>query len=228
MAHNKKITSGFIRHEIRGWGGLRFTPAAPKPSVGTTDMKEYAGKRKLIESLAMVLEKNGDIDSTLEEFRALFANIDLGCSLAKPFSIDLIETERLRYSIFYQSGPDLSKNSIQISHVGYWAYLWKDGGEWCLDDEHYKALEIAQELVEAPLLKMIPENVKDLGSLLVKGFWRFGYNLPKFDGGAPDDLGEVLSWDGSNILIGTKLENISVVSRAEWNRLTNNENHWFE
>ncbi|WP_105103042.1 hypothetical protein [Microbulbifer pacificus] len=191
-------------------------------------MKEYAGKRKLIESLEMVLEKNGNIDSTLEEFRALFAGIDLGYSLVKPFSIDLIETESLRYSIFYQSGPNLSKNAIQIAHVDYLAYLWKDGGEWCLDDELYQPLEIARKLVEAPLLKMIPENVKELENLLVNGFWGFGYNLPKFDGGRPDDICEVLSWDSSNILIGTKLENISVVSRPEWDCLTNNENHWFE
>lgn len=191
-------------------------------------MKEYAEKRKLIRSLEGILEKNGDISSTIEEFRIVFASIDLGYSPIKPFSIDQIETEDLRYSVFYQSGPNLSKNAIQISHVDYWSYLWKDDDEWCLDGDLYTSLEIARELAETPLLKMIPENVKELENLLVKGFWGLSNNLPKYDGGAPDDIEEVLSWDGSNILTGTKLENISVVSRAEWNRLTNNEKHWFD
>ncbi|RJG48384.1 hypothetical protein [Motilimonas pumila] len=191
-------------------------------------MKEFTGKEKLIESLEAVLVKNGDINATLNEFRALYSGIDLGCSLVKPFLIALIETESLRYSIFYQSGSKLSKNAIEISHMDYCAYLWKDEGGWCLDDDFYKPRDIAKELADAPLLKMIPENVKDLEKLLVKGMWVFSHNLPKYDGSAPDDIGEVLSWDSSNILTGTKLENISVISRSEWSRLTNNENHWFE
>lgn len=191
-------------------------------------MKIYSEKKLFIENLEEILGKNDDIKNTLEYLRVLYAGIDLGYPLVKPFSINLIETESLRYSIFYQSGPNLSKNAIEISHAGYWAYLWKDEGEWCLDDDFYKLLEIAQELADAPLLKMIPENVKELESLLVSGLWQFSCDLPKYDGCAPDDVGEVLSWDSTNILTGTKLENISVISRSEWSRLTNNENHWFE
>ncbi len=149
--------------------------------------------------------------------------------LLVPYEISLVETEKLRYSEFYQAGPELSKYAIEIKGIEYCEYLWRDTGEWVFADEYYKPSDIAEQICKAGLFVSAPENVNDLRLLLAQGRWRYSSaEFPKFDGAEPADLLEVLSWDSKNVMVGTKLENIEVVSREEWIKLVIRESGWLE
>lgn len=145
------------------------------------------------------------------------------------YEISLVKSEKLRYSEFYQAGAELSLYAIEIKGPKYREYIWRDAGEWVLADEFYKPNDIAREICKAGLFTQMPESVKDLKFLLTQRFWTFiPGEFPKYGGVPPEDLLEVLSWDNDFLLVGTKLENIEVISRDEWDSLLTRERSWLE
>ena len=144
-------------------------------------------------------------------------------------NLELIETESLRYSVFYQSSNKLSKHALYIHQLNYHKHLWTDQFEWNLEDDYFDIDEIAQELVNIPAVLSIPENTKDLLKLIKNGLWSLSTdNLPSFNPNPPEDTDEVLSWDDTHVLIGKTKENLEVVTRKYWDELCKRESHWFK
>lgn len=179
--------------------------------------------------LVSALEAAETIDELLENMKVAFELVYREIPLLIPYELNLEETEKLRYSEFYQAGPELSKFAIEIKGPKYCEYIWRDTGEWVLADEFYTAKDISVAIGKANLFTQVPETVKDLMLLLTQGFWKFiPGELPKYGGAEPEDTLEVLSWDAKNLLVGTKLENIEVISREEWDNLSARETSWLQ
>ena len=81
------------------------------------------------------------------------------------------------------------------------------------DDIH----EIAEKiLTDIPVFKSIPENPKEVKTLLENGLMIFKPKIfPVFSKIKPHDLNEVLTWDDRFLLVGTKVENLKVYSYEE-------------
>lgn len=192
-------------------------------------MKSIVVKKDVFNKLERALYKSDStvelIDKIGDAFRVVYEEVPLSI----PYKISQVETETLRYSEFYQSGPDLSKFAIEVSGPEYCEYIWRDSKEWVMADQFYEPAEIAKKMCKAPVFNQTPESVKDLNLLLRAGYWKFIPEMfPKFGGNPPGDQLEVVSWDFQNLLIGTKLENIGLVSREEWDNILTREKHWFE
>ncbi len=192
-------------------------------------MKAIRAKHQLIEALTSALNRNKVVSALAKELAQTYEVFFLAeLSSARRFNIRTFPSTHLTSCGFYQLDYGLSEEAIEISHVHYDAYLWKEDNHWCLDADHETPYEIARQLSEAPVFNKVPENVKHLLQLLQTGEWVFSEHLPKFEGEPPRDTGEVISWDSNHILTGTRLNNLNVMTRREWDQLTHNENHWFD
>ena len=192
-------------------------------------MKKYAGLIQFQKSIEKALSSTQQIPQALQRIASTYSTIKNDLLLCTPFRIEPIPTDSLRYSIYYQDGINMSKMSIMISHINYDAYLWTDCGQWYLDDYYSDIKEIAIKMSEAPVFQRVPENIRELYSLIKEGYWEFdGNSMPYFDGLAPDDCDEVLSWDKRYILTGTDAKNMSIVKRDEWDKICKREKNWFK
>lgn len=184
-------------------------------SIFISTVAETLAKTKSAKALASALEHQ--LHEAYKEVPA-----------ASRYKVALVETESLRYSHFYQSGPRLSKHAVSISGPGYASFIWRDEPYWSLDDDCSNPSEIAHQLAGAPLFSQYPENVKDLEYLLKQGIWLYSpKDFPVFSDSAPLDKDEVLSWDDKHVLIGTQYDNMAIVTRAEWDKITFHEKNWF-
>ena len=192
-------------------------------------MRTITSKKQIFDMLVSAIDNVQTVDVLIEKIREAFEIIYRELPLLVPYQINLEITEKLRYTEFYQAGPELSKHAIEIKGPKYCEYIWRDTGEWVLADEFYTAKEISAEICNSKLFTQVPETVKDLMFLLTQGYWKFvTVGLPKFGGVKPEDSLEVLSWDTQNLLVGTKLENIEILSREEWNNLAARETNWLQ
>ncbi len=192
-------------------------------------MKSIVSKKRIFNRLEYALGELGSTEELIGEFREAFKLVYKEIPLLLPYELNLVKTEELRYSEFYQTGPDLSEFAIEIKGSKYCEYLWKDLGDWVLADEFYTPAEIAEQVCNAPIFTQMPENVKELKWLLSEGCWRFmPEDLPKFGGITPEDSLEIISWDNQYLLVGTQLENIEMVSRDEWDRIRTRETYWLK
>jgi hypothetical protein len=73
----------------------------------------------------------------------------------------------------------------------------------------------------------MPEDVREILYLLGKESWSFSLLLPYLSQKIPTDLDEIVSWDDDYLITGTTLENISLVSRDEWEEIKKRE-RWYE
>ena len=145
-----------------------------------------------------------------------------------PFKLKLIDTKSIQHTVYYQEPPGISDETIEITNTAYDGHIWKDDDGWCLDDRYWGVDRISQELAKCFLYTNYPENVKELKVLLEGRFWNLCQTLPNFGGKTPEDMNEVLSWDEQYILVGTKLDNIAIMSKADWEELCQRENNWFK
>jgi hypothetical protein len=190
-------------------------------------MKSIVTENQVFEKLVLALKDSSDTERLIVKVREAFELVYRELPLVVLYEISLTETERLRYTEFYQTGPNLSKYAIEIKGPTYCEYLWRDTGEWVLADEFYSPENIARAICKASLITDVPENVRELLSLLNQGCWKFfPEEFPIFGGLRPKDCLEVLSWDSNFLLVGTNLKNAEVVSRAEWDNLSTRETSW--
>ena len=192
-------------------------------------MKEHHLKKRFKDEISNILQSEKDLEEALKPLKGIYRSIGLSLSPAFPFKLELIETESIRYSVFYEGSPDMSKHTIMITNEGYEAYLWTDCDGWCLDDDYYDIEEISFQLSNAPIINKVPENVRELKKLLDDKYWSFNKGqLPSFEGDKPKDDDEVLSWDSAYVLTGTSLDNLASMKREEWDELCTREQNWFK
>ena len=191
-------------------------------------MKSINSKDKIFNELKLALYGLNALEDLVPKIELAFELAIEEAPLAVPYELALVEAEMLRYVEFYQTGSDLSKCALEISGPMYCRYLWRDTGDWVLSDEFYTPTKIAEEICKAPIFNEVPENVNELRKMLKQGSWSYETEkLPNYGGGTPADLGDVLSWDLNNVLVGTELKNVEVVSREEWKNIVSRESSWF-
>lgn len=192
-------------------------------------MRAHPVRERFVSDVSSLLESRNDVVSVVEKLQAIYAYHLKLTPLVCQFHLELVPTEHLRSIEFYQTPAELlSEKSIRIIHAGISDYLWLEQREWCYCDEEYGPDSVAKSLANSDAFTKYPESVKDLFQLLKNGLWALTeVPLLSFGEARFDDFGEVLSWDGTNVLVGTSLGNIEIVSIDEWKRITNNEKTWF-
>ena len=190
-------------------------------------MKPYRRLKLFKEKIEILLSSTKDVDVARNEIETLYKNILKDYPLAKPVIVAVSITEKLRNNVFYQTPIEwMSEKYIDIDSGNF--NLWVERDEWCLNDEHFDITLISNSLAQSEILHRDPDSVRDLMELILGGHWEFSCKeLPKFSVCIPNDLGEVLSWDERNILIGTTKENMSMVSRDEWGSIISREKDWY-
>ena len=192
-------------------------------------MKEHHLKKRFKDEISNILLSEKDLEKALKPLKGIYHSIGLSLSPAFSFKLELIETKSIRYSVFYEGSPDMSKHTIMITNESYEAYLWTDCNGWCLDDHYYDIEEISFQLSNAPIMNKVPENVRELKKLLDDKYWSFNNGqLPSFEGDKPKDDDEVLSWDSAYVLTDTRLDNLASMKREEWDELCAREQNWFK
>lgn len=192
-------------------------------------MKEHLYKNTFRDKIKNILVTENEVEKAYLAFQNEYHSLDKNLAPAFPFELELIETESLRYSVFYQGSVEMSERTIMITHKGYDAYLWTDIDGWNLDDDYNDVDEIVHHLALAPVIHKVPESVKELKKLLDEGYWSFNNgHLPSFKGEKPKDDVEVISWDSDFVLVGTKLDNLEIMKRNEWAKLCEREQNWFK
>lgn len=190
-------------------------------------MKQVENIDKYILRFRDALHKARSISDALTLLSTVYKELENDHTYFGSFKLELIDTRRIQSIIYYQKPPGISDETIKISSHGYEGYIWKDSDGWCLDDDYWGADKISRELVKCFVCANFPENVRELKDLLKGGFWALRPNLPCFGGLPPDDINEVISWDNRFVLVGTKIDNLVVVSRDEWEELCKREQNWF-
>lgn len=137
----------------------------------TGKMKKYGKIENFKSEVHHLLSSMEDVKLACEKIKPIYSDLILDIPLLKPFEIELVKTKSLQYEVYYQSSPEMSKHSIAIINNSYEAFLWVDRDGWCLDDNFYNLDEIASSLCKAPAFENIPENVRELKSLIVEGRW---------------------------------------------------------
>ncbi|WP_444933899.1 hypothetical protein [Microbulbifer sp. JTAC008] len=185
--------------------------------------------RKSIEKrLAQILETQSSIRAAHPLIADLLSQIIDEVPISSEISVRVIDINEIRYSVFYQCGPNISETAIVVSQASSTFYLWRDEG-WVLDDDYYEPEELSKVICTLPILCAEPKNVKQLVEAIESGVWAFKPEyFPKFGGVPPEDLEEVLSWDSEKVLVGTKHSNMEILSRESWQELSSRENGWFK
>ena len=190
-------------------------------------MRALEYKSEFSRRVSAVLSSNNDVVAVKPLLQEIYSGLDQETPLVQAVDVTLVESKCL-FSYFYQIEPT-SSFAIQIEHFDYKVFLWIEQEEWCLGDDLFDIDRIAEELSSAQMFGRIPENVKELHQLLKEEYWDFRpVKFPIFEGQEPKDMEEVLSYDRSYVLAGTMLDNLEVIERQDWERLCENEKHWFE
>lgn len=190
-------------------------------------MKQVDSINKYISKFRDAFHKAKDVPDALSLLSCVYKEIESDHPYFSSFELVSIDTRRIQYTVYYQEPPGISETTIKIKNIGYEGHIWKDGDGWCLDDTYWGADRISEELVKCFIVTNYPENVKELKALLEGGFWSLCPNLPCFGGQLPEDINEVISWDRRFVLVGTKLDNLSITSRDDWDELCKREQNWF-
>ena len=192
-------------------------------------MKEHPYKKTFKRSIKNVFITESNVEKAFQLFCEEYQLLNQCLAPAFPFKLKLIKTQSLKYRVFYEGSIDKSELSIMITHKGFEAYLWSDEGGWCLNDFDNNVEDIVEQLTLAPVINLVPENVKDLRKLLEEEYWSWNSGLlPGFNGKCPKDKDEVVSWDEDFILVGTKIENLEVIKRDDRAKLCEREKSWFK
>ena len=192
-------------------------------------MTIYKLQIKLKKEIALLLGSTSDLDLVISKLNLIYAQIISLFPLAKPIEIETINSNRLTSLGFYQLDPNISDKVLHIKQKGFGAYLWYETPGWCIDDESNDIELISEQLVSTPFLENEPRSVKELRDLIKGDIWSFNKDLlPNFGGSSPKDNLEVLSWDLKNLLVGTHIDNITVISRDEWDKLCEREKGWLK
>lgn len=168
------------------------------------------------------------IHSCYSALSSIYRRLQAEYPFFKPFPLKTVYSDSLLYQVYYEKPIGISEKSIVIQYFGENAYLWKDAGGWCLDDSYYGTKEIVDVLLQEPVLRYFPENVKEIKWLLDKAYWQnTPVNFPVW-GTPPNETDEVLSWDEDFVLVGRSQGNVFLLEREEWKQLCYKENHWFQ
>jgi hypothetical protein len=190
-------------------------------------MRPFLEKETLRTNLQEALQNEDQIESLYERFKLLFLELGPEFKHVNPFELSMIETDELLYNVFYEEDETRSEMSIEVLNINLECYVWQEGKDWCLNDDIYGAKNISDKIVEGFIFNNYPENVFDLYRLLNDGYWIFApKGLPVFHDDAPADSEEVISWDKDNVLEGTDLSNMSIMTRKKWKELTDRDNKW--
>ncbi|MFW1858392.1 hypothetical protein [Acinetobacter defluvii] len=176
-----------------------------------------------------IFQSTDDVEILLENLKNLFLKIlqPYDCMVLPKFQI--ISTGSLQFSVWYQD-PDAITETLNIHQKKCDLYLWRCSDQkWYLDDLYSDMNDIAAQLLaRIPIFHKIPENPKEVKTLLENGLMDFKPdNFPKFSEKTPNnDLEEVLTWDDRFLLVGTDIENLKIYSVREWNDLIKRENFY--
>ncbi len=166
-----------------------------------------------------------DLSVNLTQLFLKMLNCDLYMTMP---GIRIIATESLQYSVWCEN-PCAETETVNIHQGKCDLYLWRCADQkWYLNDLYDDIHEIAEKiLTDIPVFKSIPENPKEVKTLLENGLMIFKPKIfPVFSKIKPHDLNEVLTWDDRFLLVGTKVENLKVYSYEEWNDLIIRENYF--
>ena len=178
--------------------------------------------------LIQILSNTKNVEILKESLKQLFLEVLKNHSYMSLPEFKIIPTESLQYSVWYQD-PDAITETLHIHQEKCDLYLWKCvDKKWYLDDLYDDIHEIAGKiLTDIPIFHLIPENPKEVKTLLESGLMDFKPEiLPVFSKNKPNDLNEVLTWDDCFLLVGTKVENLKIYSLKEWDDLIGRENFY--
>lgn len=133
-------------------------------------------------------------------------------------------------SVWYQE-PNAITETLNIHQEKCDLYLWRCADQnWYLDDLYSDFSEIVNQiLINIPIFHLIPENPKEVKTLLENGLMDFKPEIfPKFSEKILGDLNEVLTWDDCFLLVGTSVKNLKIYSHKEWDDLIRRENFYQE
>ena len=177
--------------------------------------------------LIQILSNTKDVELLKESLRKLFLDFLKNHSYMSLPEFKIVFTESLQFSVWYQD-PEAITETLHIHQEKCDLYLWRcTDGKWYLDDLYNNASEIIEQiLARIPIFHKIPENPKEVKTLLENGLMDFKPEIfPIFSKNKPNDLKEVLTWDDRFLLVGTKVENLKIYSLKEWDDLIERENY---
>ena len=178
--------------------------------------------------LIQILSNTKNVEILKESLKQLFLEVLKNHSYMYLPEFKIVPTERLQFSVWYQD-PDAITETLHIHQEKCDLYLWKCADQkWYLDDLYSDMNDIAaQILARIPIFYSIPENPKEVKTLLENGLMLFKPEIfPVFSKIEPNDLNEVLTWDDRFLLVGTKVENLKNYSWKEWDDLIGRENFY--
>ncbi len=190
-------------------------------------MKEYP-KDILKSKILNLLKSCNNIETVKDSLNRIYYYFYDDYPLVLPVQIELIDSKDGEYGYFYEKLDGISDKIMTIIHEEYDAFLWFDSDGWCLNNLIDNIDEIVEILVNIPIFNKIPENVNQLKWLIDNKYWKLDENnMPSFSKKDILDDNEVLSWDELNILTGTNMYNMEVLTRKEWKSLCKREESWF-
>lgn len=191
-------------------------------------MKTISNLKDYKIELTKIFSNSKDVELLKESLRKLFLDILKNYSYMSLPEFKIVPTESLQFSVWYQD-PDAITETLHIHQEKCDLYLWRCADEkWYLDDLYNNTSEITEQILAGiPVFHKIPENPKEVKTLLESGLMDFKPDFfPIFSKNKPKDLDEVLTWDDHFLLVGTKVENLKVYSLKEWSDLIGRENFY--
>ena len=183
-------------------------------------------QKEVICDIKVALGQTDDVLELSELLSRIYGDVSEKRSWLSEFSVSLDRTIHHMDDWDYCKGFH-SVDAIVINQgFGEARVIWREGDEWSLSDRYTGHLVIAKQLSKWPSLEM-PEDVREILYLLGKESWSFSLLLPYLSQKIPTDLDEIVSWDDDYLITGTTLENISLVSRDEWEEIKKRE-RWYE
>ncbi len=186
----------------------------------------HQSRQALNRNVQSSLSTNHEVHKLHESLAFAFNDVNVELPWLTPFQLTVERTQDHIASYYW----DINRHSaytVAIRQGNRLAPIWREDDGWSLNDEYFSVDQISASLSNWPSL-VYPRNVKAIKEHLDSGNWAFDLKcIPVLDSKPPADLVEVISWDAKNILVGTTLKNLAVLTREEWSRMGNRE-RWFE
>lgn len=181
------------------------------------------------EQIVEVLNACNNVEDLYLAINKIYQEIQVAQPWLESISIGRDETHNFVEPYYYC--PDtMSEDCITLRLEGEYSFIYKNYGEWILDDEWSKYSEInknqfiAKSLMSWECLSL-PSKVVEIKKLILDGYWIFDANIvPKLSSDIPKDTRELINWDDKCVLTATTKDNMCVISREEWNIIITNEN----
>ncbi len=168
------------------------------------------------ERIHFLIESSSDLAFVSEKLNELFAFETKRLKIKKYVKITLRSSKDV---MLKEYGEPLnyrqSESTIEISLLEEKYHLFLADKNWVLDDEIYNNDHIAEKLVEIKCIKQ-PSGLYELKRYLIDELFEFNQSLPSFSDKKLNKDYDVLSWDDTNVLIGTNENNLEIITQIEW------------